>query len=147
MVMSPRLQQISRSVGMQQRNRAATKDRIEAQVSKQHTVSGVFYVQGTGEAVATVSFPVRFIERPILAPGFELHPDSAAIDGQFPTFSVTVRDWVLEERGSNQKFFVGANLLVVTTGPTGQNGWVHWSFSGRAITSPYSTSQTADSVI
>jgi len=127
---------------------------ITAQVSPQ-SVEGSFLVDGAGEAVQTLVFPVKFIEKPNIKVGGELHLDTNPVPGQFPTMSCVVNRWVTDFPGAEgytvatlKLYFVGAEICVVTTGPTTQRMWIHWEVSGKAIQNPAaSAGLTSNSVI
>jgi hypothetical protein len=98
-------------------------------------------LNGVGEIAKEVVFPVKFVEKPLLSFGGELSENSSPTDGSFPTVSVVVGGWNLEIPGvenqetPDRKYFVGANLLVVTTG-VDESMWIHWHMTGVAITNP-----------
>lgn len=141
------VQAIANNLRRRQAALAATKDRLSSQAGRVHTISGLFYVMGTGEATQEIKFPVRYVERPVCTFGAEVAPDSNITDGGFPTYSVTVGGWELEEINAAQILYVGATLFIVTAGAIGQNLWIHWSARGRAITSPYSITPNTDSIV
>lgn len=110
--------------------------RVQDQLANVHTVNGLFMVDGSGEATATIAFPIKFMERPLINFGGELNPNSTVTAGNFPTISVVVGSWTLEGP-PEKRYFTGATLLVRTTGPDLQKMWIHWSAVGKAITNPY----------
>lgn len=119
---------------------------LEDATGRVHTISGEFLVDGAGEALVPVNFPVVFIEKPRFHFGGELSPGSVITDGQFPTVSAVVGTWTYMER-QVQPFYRGATLCVVTTGPAEQKMMIHWTMTGRAITNPVSAGDTADSTV
>jgi hypothetical protein len=135
-------------ISLQRKQRLANdRDRQrEDAIGRVHTVSGEFVVDGTGEALVPVNFPIRFIEKPRFHFGGELAPDSVITDGEFPTVSAVVGYWTYEER-PYVPHYKGATLAVVTTGPTGQKMAIHWTMTGRAITNPVSSGDSADSTV
>lgn len=130
-------------------------DRIFSALPTDSSVEGEFLVDGPGEALKQVNFPVRFIERPNFTTGGELNLDSFAVAGSYPTVSCTINKWFTDPPiviGTTSDFskvyFIGAELSVVSTGPTGQRMWIHWRASGKGIVSPDSDdSLTTSSVI
>lgn len=122
------------------------KAQVDDAVGRVHTVSGEFVMDGTGEVILDVNFPITFIEKPKLAFGGELAPDAVITAGAFPTVSCVVGRWYYIER-PNQPFYKGAALIAVTSGPEGQKMVIHWQMTGRAITNPVSDGDTADSTI
>lgn len=130
-------------------------DRINSSLASPMTIEGTFLVDGAGEATADLVFPVKFIERPNLTFGGELHLDTNPVAGQFPTISVVVNRWATDPPAANtftvatlKLYFIGAQLLVVTTGPSTQRMWVHWKASAKAIINPAaSAGVTTNSII
>jgi hypothetical protein len=125
------------------------RERINSFLPTDTAVEGTFLVDGSGEALKIVNFPIRFIGRPIFTTGGELHLDTNPVPGQFPTISCVINRWSTEQHaGFSKMYFIGAELLVVTTGPSNQRLWVHWRASGRGIVNPaVEHSLTSDSVI
>jgi hypothetical protein len=129
------------TIAQRQNRKQSERARIEDSIARHQIVQGQFLVSGVGELAKEVVFPVKFIEKPLLSFGGELAENSSPTDGGFPTISVVVGGWNLEIPGEtnqetpDRKYFVGANLLVVTTG-TDENMWIHWHMSGMAITNP-----------
>jgi hypothetical protein len=107
---------------------------------KQQTVNGQFIQSGVGESSNTIWFPLRFIEKPYFSFGGELTPDSSAVTTMFPTISVVVLEWEIEEdetiTNSYKRAYVGAILGVVTTGVAERMN-VHWRFEGKGMVNPY----------
>lgn len=117
---------------------------------KVHRVSGRVLTTGYGESVLTVPFPVTFTEIPLFTFGAELDAGSSALSqGEFPTVSAMVIDWVKIERLPFVFYYRGARLAVVTTGPAlvPASIWIHWSMEGKAFRNPLDYSGTADDVI
>jgi len=129
------------TISQRQGRKASDRARLEDSIARQQLVSGQFLVAGTGEVAKEVVFPVKFIEKPLMFFGGELAENSFPTDGSFPTVSVMIGGWNLEIPGAenqetpDRKYFVGANLLVVTTG-VAENTWLHWHMMGTAITNP-----------
>ncbi len=114
-------------------------ERIAAALPTDSSVEGMFLVDGAGESLKLVNFPVRFIQRPSFTTGGEMHLDSRVVGSTFPTMSCVVNDWLLdppEPTDYSKVYFVGAQLAVVTTGPRTQRMWIHWRASGKAIVNP-----------
>jgi hypothetical protein len=112
--------------------------KIETQQSMQiqlNNVSGFIQVNGAGEALQDVNFPVWFVEKPTFTFGGELMDGHSPIKTKFPTISVMVARWNKEKRGY-ANYYVGASLAIVTTGDVTQQIIVHWSTVGKAIRNP-----------
>ena len=129
------------TVPQRQGRQASERARLEDSLARTQVVSGQFLLSGVGEATKAVKFPVKFIEKPLLSFGGELTENSSPVDGSFPTVSVVIGGWDLEIPGivnqetPDRKYFVGATLLVVTTGVS-ESMWIHWHVTGVAITNP-----------
>ena len=129
------------TISQRQNRKASDRARLEDSVARTQVVSGQFLLNGVGEIAKEVVFPVKFVEKPLLSFGGELSENSSPTDGSFPTVSVVVGGWNLEIPGvenqetPDRKYFVGANLLVVTTG-VDESMWIHWHMTGVAITNP-----------
>lgn len=126
------------------KKRESEQIRQSSTLAGPHQITGQFLVEGSGEVTKAISFPVRFIEKPLFFAGFEMNPDTSPVDQKFPITSASVYDWNIEEPdlqsgGLNfRKYFVGANLAVVCIGNPGQRIWVNWMMLGTAITNPLS---------
>lgn len=121
-------------------------DRVLSGLPTDTSVEGRFMVDGSGEALRTVSFPVIFIQIPNMTYGGELNLDSHAVAGSFPIMSAVVNKWetnppieISITTDYSKVYFIGAELAIVTTGPVGQRMWIHWRASGRAIVGPSGT--------
>lgn len=123
-------------------NRNTNVTRINDGLATVTSVDGVFLTDGAGEAVQTVNFPVRFIERPNFVFGGEHHLDTAGVGGELPMMSCVINSWITDPPilTTAQLHFIGANLLVVTSGPPTQRIWIHWRATGRALTNPVNAS-------
>lgn len=92
-----------------------------------------------GEATINVPFPIWYVEEPNVSFGAELYPNSPLVPGRFPTCDAMVLNWELKEPdgvGAGRKYWIGATLLVVTTGVTGQRIYVHYRMEGVALRNP-----------
>jgi len=129
------------TIAQRQGRKASERARLEDSMARSQIISGEFLMAGVGEVSKDVVFPAKFIEKPLLSFGAELHGNSSPTVGAFPTVSVVIGGWNIEVPGEtnqetpDRKYFVGATLLVVTTG-TDESMFVHWHMSGVAITNP-----------
>lgn len=108
----------------------------------QHVVNGTSLIVGIGEALIDVHFPIAFIRVPSFSFGGELSAESVAISGLFPTLSAVVSQWVFDDPdkdlfgASMRRYYRGAKVACVVTGPGTQKLLLHWSFTGMALTNP-----------
>jgi hypothetical protein len=134
---------ISRQV-RQQQTREQSNSNAVADV---YTLVGRFQVDGLGESVRDVTFPVNFSDIPNFSFGFELSPGHAVVDNAFPTLSMCVLRWASTTddltSGRAAQLFTGCTFGVVVTGQVGQKVWVHWRMEGTALSTPIHGSQTA----
>ena len=135
------------------RERRIEEARFEDLKPTEHVIQGKFLIQGAGEANIPVNFPVYYLSAPHLTFGGELPDDSPPVPGLFPTISVVVLRWELDQRGREENesesriYYRGANLGVVTTGPEGLSLIVHWQVSGLAISNPVTGGETTEAFL
>ena len=129
--------------------RRETVKRIDAMTVKVTRVSGRVLVIGTGEVTVDVPFPVNFIERPVFNFGGELDENHRATAGKYPTISAVVTTWtkVKEVVGSTDGYYTGASVAVVTSGQTGQQLWLHYSFEAKAVSNPLNSLENTNDTI
>lgn len=114
-----------------------------------YAFSGQFLVNGAGELLKSVNFPVSFIERPFVFIGGCLDDNYSPTDGEFPYVvgCVARYDTVVSGNQVEQKLWRGATLSVVTSGSSDSKFWVNYMFTGVALSNPVSGSGTSDSAI
>lgn len=128
-------------------DRRGTVSRIEAQSGEVFRVQGLFHYDGAGEASVEVNFPVWFIEHPFPTFGGELAPNQSPTAGEFPTVSVVVLGWKMQDYPGGVSYYIGAYLGVVTTGPADQKMLVSWQVEGKALNNPIGDPGTPDGTI
>ena len=107
--------------------------RVEAVAGGEYRVNGLVLVTNAGEAQADVTFPVRFIEIPLFTFGFSLADNEAWAVGAMPTVSGVVGKWTFGRKATGERYYDGAQLLIVTTGPDTMRGYFHYCFDGKAL--------------
>lgn len=117
-------------------------ERRRGEVERARSVQGQTFrvtymvsVRGSGECTVDVNFPVKFSEKPGVSHGGELAPGAVLESSNFPTCSVMVKDWVLDPL-ENHKYYVGATLVLVVTGPSDQDAILHFHAEGKALIAP-----------
>lgn len=110
-------------------------ERINSMQVQLTAVSGFVQVNGAGEVLQDVNFPVWFTEKPTFTFGGELMPGSPPVSGKYPTVSVVVVNWTMEQRGYGN-YYVGAKLAIVTTGDSLHQMIIHWNMEAKAIRNP-----------
>lgn len=93
-------------------------------------------INSSGEATATIHFPVKFTTQPYMSYGFELQEGEGTERGIFPTGSAYVVQWLKIERLPNTIFYTGAVVTAVVTGMKYQKTILNLSFTGTALTNP-----------
>lgn len=122
-----------------QRNYVET---LAEQATRDGHVHGFIHLPADGEVVVTVNFPISFMEKPIFTNGLEMADNAWIAHGAFPIYSATVIAWTTR-KPSDSILWVGASLGIVTIGAMRSN--LHYSFEGRAFTSPVGTETSLSS--
>lgn len=129
--MRPRQQQMA---AMQR----ATLQRVHEASAKETWVMGRVLVQGVGETMVDVTFPVTFGERPLpVLGGGEYINDHMPEWNAFPTCQAVVVKWNTKTTsgGTGQPdYYTGATLAITTTGPVDQRIEMSFAFVGVALT-------------
>jgi hypothetical protein len=94
---------------------------------------GIVELEGSGEALIEIDFPLRFLEKPIFSPGMELRDNQWLSWGAFPTWSATIGSWKTEVVAENT-LYVGAIIGIVTF--NANRAGFHYSFKARSLTNP-----------
>lgn len=121
--------------------------RLEDLVGRFHTIEGFIDLNGAGEALLDVNFPVWFLEKPLFTFGGELAVDQVLTAGQFPTLSMLVQRWQMKDYPNNVSYFAGATLAIVITGPATQRLIGHWQVQAKALRNPSGETVTVDGPI
>jgi hypothetical protein len=100
---------------------------------------GIVELEGSGETIVDVLFPIRFSELPIFAPGLELRGNASLQMGDLPVWSATVGRWITENV-SNSTLYAGATIGIVTFNAPRAN--FHYSFAGRSYVTPVDSSNS-----
>lgn len=100
-------------------------------------IVGFISITGVGEAVVPVRFPVRFIELPAMSFGGSLGDNQAIPAFNFPTINAMVKAFDFEVRDeTGSRYYNGAEIIVVTTGPPDMRSVLHYQFEGVALNNP-----------
>ena len=105
---------------------------------------GLVELEGSGEAIVEIGFPIKFTDAPIFTAGLELRSNTSLNWGSFTVWSATVASWHTEAAGNNV-FFVGATVGIVTFNAARSN--LHYSFSGRSYTTPVESSTAVNQTL
>lgn len=107
-----------------------------------YVVDGIIDLRGTGEATIDVKFPVTFTEMPIVLGGGAVSPNQRIVPGEFPSWRVGVREWVLDIPADtpDSPTFKGCTLVVIVDGARDDEdtfqSYAFWMARGRALTNP-----------
>lgn len=127
--------------------RRGATNRVDSLTGRVHTIQGFFDVDGAGEALLDVNFPVWFMERPLFTFGAEMRDGNALETGKYPTISVVVLRWAFKDFPDGVSYFAGATLVVVALGTDAQSMLVHWQVEGKALRNPTGETFTTDGAI
>jgi hypothetical protein len=114
-------------------------ERVDDMSAKDTTVTGFSAIDGVGEALVEVLFPVAFGQKPVFAFGGELDETTPTVVlGQFPSYSGVVVSWTVVNKitGAFSGYYTGCTIAVVVGGLPSQKSWLHWSFRAPAIRNP-----------
>jgi len=107
-----------------------------------HVASGTNEIIGSGEILLNLSFPVIFIQHPLFLYGSELGPGSELTAGNYPVLSAMVTYWDIDDPDlalygtSLRRHFKGVQIAVTSSGPENQRLYLHWQFTGLALSNP-----------
>lgn len=93
-------------------------------------------INSRGEASSTIMFPVKFTTQPYFSYGFEIQEGEGVMPGRLPTGSAYVDEWIKVERLPSTIFYVGAKVVIVTTGLAYQKMILNANFTGTALSNP-----------
>lgn len=110
---------------------------VAAIAAQDNWVFARFVVEGLGEALVEVPFPVTFSGKPFPFPGIpELDRTDSPQPGSYPSVQLSVAAWDTEDRGTGDDYYHGVTVSVIAAGRADQRIWVTCSFFGTALTNP-----------
>lgn len=124
---------------MKERIRRTQQRMIDiSSTSADHTeIQGRFPVNNIGEGREPIMFPVAFSTVPHMSFGFEIQGDTRhIIKGHAPSITAAVCDWSVRERPPTSRLFLGAEVIIVATGPPNTRFIVHWTAKGTGFMAP-----------
>jgi hypothetical protein len=113
-----------------QRNYSET---LTEQSVRNGTAAGFVELDGEGESTVAITFPIRFIEKPIFTVGLELADNVWLSFGNFPIWSATIGGWTTAP-ADNEPLIVGALIGIYVSGAA--RSILHYQFQGRSLTNP-----------
>lgn len=123
-------------------SRRGTVERSRAMTGGIYVVDGIIELVGVGEVTIDVSFPVTFIEMPIVIGGGGVAENQRIVAGEFPSWRVGVRQWDLriDPAFPDSPTYRGCNLVIVVDGARDDENTFQsrafWMARGRALTNP-----------
>src|SRR5687767_3614383 len=88
-----------------------------------YTVTEFVQVDGTGQNIGDVNFPVQFIEKPSFWSGFVMGPNEAVDADDIPRTSALVLEWIVRRAVPDGFYYTGARIgYVVENGRLDQRG-------------------------
>jgi hypothetical protein len=125
-------------IAVAQQRRARDVQQKQSMTGQVAHLEGRIRLDQPGEALVDVTFPVTFIEIPIISgDGWDLEPGSALEAGNFPRVrSCGAVFFAYYESSTGARFYTGARLAIEATGHTGMQLNVHVTITGKALTNP-----------
>lgn len=102
-------------------------------------VSGIIEVSNIGESQVRISFPVFFVNQPVVHFGGEVgYGTLTAVAGAFPSWSAMVQNWDFRFKPDGSYLYVGALFGIITSGDPIVNVVtnIHWSVEGIGLRNP-----------
>lgn len=129
---------ISQVIGRTIEGRRAYTETQAQLMIRDGVAQGVVEIEGSGEAIVEVTFPIKFAYPPIFSAGLELRGSITLAWGKLPVWSATVGGWHTETVATNNILYVGATLAIVTFNAARSN--LHYTFAGQSYTTPVDSS-------
>lgn len=124
---------VNRSLQEAIRAQHVYKETLAEQSVRDGAVVGTTILEGEGESLIEVPFPVKFLEKPIFTAGLETADNVSLQWGNFPVWSATVGAWATEP-AENEPLYTGAFIGVFVLGPP--RSILHYRFEGQNFTNP-----------
>jgi hypothetical protein len=131
--------QINQSMQRAIRDQRNYVETMAEQTIRDGHVHGFIELASAGEFVASVRFPISFMEKPLFTYGLEMGDNTWLAQGDFPIHSATVTSYSIQ-RPADSQIYVGASLAIVVIGAA--RSFLHYSFEGRTFTVPTGTELT-----
>lgn len=136
---------ISQVMGRTIENRRAYTETQAQLMVRDGVAHGVVEIEGSGEAIVEVVFPIRFTDPPIFSSGLELRGSVTLAWGKLPIWSATVAGWHTETVAVNNIIYTGATLAIVTFNAERSN--LHYTFAGQSYTTPTDSSTAVNQTL
>jgi hypothetical protein len=124
---------ITKSVQEAIRTQHVYKETLAEQSIRDGAVVGTTVLEGEGESLIEIPFPVTFLEKPVFTAGLETAENVSLQWGNFPVWSATVGAWSTEP-AENEPLYTGAFIGVFVLGPA--RSILHYRFEGQSATNP-----------
>lgn len=108
-------------------------ENLEEQAMRDGAVCGYAELDGEGESVIEVNFPIAFAEKPLFTAGLELADNVWLKWTSFPQWSATVGAWTTSP-ADGEPLYTGAIIGAVVSGAA--RSILHYRFQARSFTSP-----------
>lgn len=126
-------QQINTTIQRSVQDHRRYIETLSEQAVKDGGCVGFVELDGSGEFLLEIEFPLLFVERPIFNAGLELTGNQQLDWGALPTWSATVTAWTTDTVAEND-LWIGATLAIVTFNTLKAD--LHYSFEARSLTNP-----------
>lgn len=97
---------------------------------------GAVQLDGTGEVDHDISFPVPFVDMPVVLGGGALQEGETLHAGQYPIISATPASWSVRELPGGSRLYLGCRLAIVVTGHDRMQSIATWMAIGPALVNP-----------
>lgn len=104
--------------------------------ARPQVLSGQIQINGSGDSIVNIPFPIQFSQKPILSFGGDLEHGQSVTIGSLPTVSMIVTRWDIVGSPPLQLFYQGATVAIVTSGVDDQIMYAHYTFTGVALSNP-----------
>lgn len=124
-------QSISQSIQRSQYQHRRYVETMADQSMRDGASVGTIEIDGEGEAVCDITFPITFAEKPIFTAGLELGANTWLQYGTFPLWSATVGVWSTQA-ADGDPLYVGATVGVLLFGVP--RAILHYRFQAQSFT-------------
>lgn len=104
-----------------------------AQSVQNGDATGFIKIDGAGECIATIEFPIKFTKKPVFTAGLELAENLSLTWGGFPIWAATVGGWGTD-RADGEPIYAKAVVGIVVFGVEGAT--LHYRFAAPSYTNP-----------
>lgn len=127
---------LGQAMARAQHQRRTYTEQLDEQSVRNGDVQGFAEIDGSGEVLVKLRFPVSFMEKPLFTYGFELGENQSVETRAFPMPTAVVVGWDTRLVSSKQTLYNGATVGIVIMGPSELKMILHYRFAGQSFTNP-----------